>query len=103
MRVRFEIVPPGLGSGESISTGSQSVISNASGVALAQYIPGTRVSPTDGVNVRMCYGPSDASLSSGKCPDFRVGTLTVASEPVSITIGDRKSTRLNSSHLVISY
>lgn len=99
MRVRFEIVPPGLGSGESISTGNQSVISNASGAALAQYIPGTRVSPTDGVNIRICYGPSDASLSNGKCPDFRVGTLTVASEPVSITIGDNNELEKGANNL----
>jgi hypothetical protein len=88
MRVRFEIVPPGLGSGEIISTGNQLVISNASGTAIAQYIPGTRVSPTEGVNIRMCFGNTDASLASGKCPNSRTGTLTVASEPVSITIGD---------------
>ncbi|MDR2298989.1 MAG: Ig-like domain-containing protein [Comamonas sp.] len=88
MRVRFEIVPPALGSGESISTGAQTVITNASGVALAQYIPGMRNSPTNGVNIRVCYGPSDASLANGQCPASRSGTLTVANEPVSITIGD---------------
>lgn len=88
MRVRFEIVPPGLGSGESISTGAQSVISNASGVVQAQYIPGARTSPTNGVQIRMCYGPSDASLANGQCPAYRLSTLTVANEPVSITIGD---------------
>ena len=87
MRVRFEIVPPGLGSGESISTGTQSVITNASGVALAQYIPGARSSPTDGVNIRICFGSSDASLANDQCLDRRFGTLTVANEPVNITIG----------------
>lgn len=87
MRVRFEIVPPALGSGESISTGTQAVITNASGVALAQYIPGLRSSPTNGVNIRICYGPSDASLANGQCPASRSGTLTVANEPVNITIG----------------
>ena len=88
MRVRFEIVPPGLGAGESISTGTQSVITNASGVALAQYIPGARTSPTNGVSIRACFGPTDASLANSQCPNFRMSTLTVANEPVSITIGD---------------
>ena len=99
MRVRFEIVPPGLGSGESISTGAQSVITNASGVALAQYIPGTRTSPTNGVNIRICYGPSDASLASGKCPESRTSTLTVADEPVSITIGDNNELEKGANNL----
>lgn len=99
MRVRFEIVPPGLGSGEAISTGSQSVISNASGVALAQYIPGLRISPTNGVSIRMCYGNSDAAVSNGKCPASRVSTLTVASEPVSITIGDNNELEKGANNL----
>lgn len=99
MRVRFEIVQPGLGAGEAISTGTQAVITNSSGVALAQYIPGTRTSPTNGVNIRICFGPSDASIADGKCPDSRPGTLTVANEPVSITIGDNNELEKGANNL----
>lgn len=99
MRVRFEIVPPGLGAGEAISTGTQAVTTNSSGVALAQYIPGTRTSPTNGVNIRICFGPSDASIADGKCPASRLGTLTVANEPVSITIGDNNELEKGANNL----
>lgn len=99
MRVRFEIVPPGLASGESISTGAQTVLTNASGIALAQYIPGLRTSPTNGVNIRICYGPSDAALANGACPASRSGTLTVANEPVSISIGDNNELEKGANNL----
>ncbi|MDR0225252.1 MAG: hypothetical protein LBI66_02435 [Burkholderiaceae bacterium] len=104
MRVRFEIVAPGLGAGESISTGNQTVISNASGIAVAQYIPGVRTSgPTDGINIKMCFARSDAELASyaTNCPasNSRTGSLTVASEPVSITIGDNNELEKGANNL----
>jgi protocatechuate 3,4-dioxygenase beta subunit len=95
VRVRFEIVPPGLGSGEDISTGAGTVFSDASGNALADYIAGTRSSPTDGVTIRACYGLTDADIAGGACPINPAtgqpgvkATLTVASQPLSITLGD---------------
>lgn len=88
VRVRFEIVPPGLGSGEQVSTGTTSVYSDVNGEAIADYIAGTRSSPTNGVTIRACYGPTDASIAGGLCPNSRTATLTVASQPVSITLGD---------------
>lgn len=88
VRVRFEIVPPGLGSGEQVSTGTSSVYSDVNGEAIADYIAGTRSSPTNGVTIRACYGPTDASIAGGLCPNSRTATLTVASQPVSITLGD---------------
>jgi hypothetical protein len=88
VRVRFEIVPPGLGSGEQISTGSATVYSDVSGEAIADYIPGTRSSPTDGVTIRACYGANDASIANGACPNSVTKTLTVAARPLSITLGD---------------
>jgi len=66
---------------------------------LAQYIPGARISPTDGVSIRMCYGSSDAAVSNGKCPNSRISTLTVASEPVSITIGDNNELEKGANNL----
>lgn len=88
VRARFEIVPPGLGSDEKISTGSATVYSDTNGQAVAEYIAGTRSSPTDGVQIRVCYGMSDAEVANGACPNFRIATMTVASQPLSITLGD---------------
>ena len=91
VRVRFEIVPPGLGSGEQISTGSATVYSDVSGEAIADYIPGTRSSPTDGVTIRACYGTNDAALANNACPNFVTKTLTVSARPLSITLGDNNT------------
>lgn len=88
VRVRFEIVPPGLGSGERISTGDTVAYSDTNGVAWAEYIAGSRSSPTNGVLMRACYGRTDAELAGGACPHSVQTRLTVASNPLSITIGD---------------
>jgi hypothetical protein len=88
VRVRFEIFPPGLGSGEQISTGSNVIYSDVGGVAIADYIAGTRTSPTDGVTIRMCYGLTDASIAASACPNSVVKKLTVTGQPLSVTLGD---------------
>lgn len=87
MRVRFEILPPTLGSGEAISTGDATVYTDSSGVAEADYIPGTRSSPTNGVQVRACYKATDFS-SATDCPNQVLANLTVAGTPLSISISD---------------
>lgn len=88
IRVRFEIVEPSLGAGEQISTGSATVYTDQNGVASADYIAGTRSSPTNGVVIRACYGLTDASIANGACVDSRSATMTVANSPLSITLGD---------------
>lgn len=88
VRVRFEIQPPALGSGEQLSTADATVYSDVNGEAVADYIAGTRSSPTDGVRIRACYGATDAAIANGACPNFVTSTLTVASQPLSITMGD---------------
>jgi hypothetical protein len=88
VRVRFEIVPPALGSGEQISTGTATVYSDVNGEAIADYIAGTRSSSTNGVIIRACYGLDDASIAASACPSSITQTLTVASQPLSITLGD---------------
>lgn len=45
VRARFEIVPPGLGSGEVISTGAATVYSDSTGQAFSEYVAGTRSVP----------------------------------------------------------
>ena len=88
VRVRFEIAPPGLGSGEQISTGALVVYSDQNGVASAEYIAGTRSSPTNGVTIRACYAATDLDLAGGLCPSAVFATLTVAGQPLSVTLGD---------------
>lgn len=87
MRVRFEIMAPALGNGEVISTGDAVVYSDAAGFAQADYVAGTRSSPTNGVLVRACYSATDF-VSPTSCPASVSATLTVAGDPLSITIGD---------------
>lgn len=88
MRVRFQIEAPGLGAGEQISTGAATVYSNTTGEALSEYIAGTRTSPTAGVVIAACYGFTDASIANGACPNKLTKTMTVANQPLSITLGE---------------
>lgn len=92
VRVRFEldptgVTPPPFSTGETISTGVNTVYSDATGVALSAYVAGQIPTATDGVRIRACYGPTDASIAGTLCPNQVKATLTVASAPVSITIG----------------
>jgi hypothetical protein len=64
------------------------VYSDVNGDAIADYIAGTRSSPTNGVTIRACYGLTDAAIAGGACPNSVTKTLTVASQPLSITLGD---------------
>ena len=77
-----------LGSGEQISTGALVVYSDQNGVANAEYIAGTRSSPTNGVTIRACYAATDLDLAGGLCPSAVFATLTVAGQPLSVTLGD---------------
>ncbi len=96
VRVRFVIAGPGLGSGEKISTGNAIVYSDSSGIATADYVAGTRSSPTNGVVIVACYGLDDAVLAAAPaagqaCPagaGQAVATLTVGAQPLNITIGN---------------
>src|SRR5665648_138858 len=71
VRVCFDIVSPALDIYESISTGTSTVYSDASGVAIADYIAGTRTSPTNGVIIVACYGNTDADIAAGACANSK--------------------------------
>jgi hypothetical protein len=86
IRVRFGIVPPGLGAGETMSTGSTVVLTDSSGTVQSDYISGQRSSPTNGVQVRACYAPTDSALANGACPNFVDAFLTVAGTPLNLSI-----------------
>jgi hypothetical protein len=99
VRVRFNIEAPALGSGEELSTGTATVFSDANGEAIADYIAGTRSSPTNGVKIRACYALTDAELANGACPAQATSTLTVASQPLAITLGDNNELQKGTSNL----
>jgi hypothetical protein len=86
VRVRFSIVPPGLGSGEVMSTGNTVVYTDASGITQADYIAGTRTSPTNGVIVRACYGLTNVAVDA--CTTFVDTNLTVAGAALNLSIFD---------------
>jgi hypothetical protein len=87
VRVRFEITGNSGSTGEQVSSGSTTVYSDSSGVAAADYIAGTTSSPTNGVVIRACYGLTDADIANGLCPSSVQATMTVASQPLSVTLG----------------
>lgn len=99
VRVRFEIVEPSLGAGEQISTGNAIVYTDQNGVATADYIAGTRSSPTNGVVIRACYAANDAAIAGTACPNSRTATMTVANSPLSITLGDNNKLEKGNSEL----
>ena len=93
VRVRFSILQPNLGAGEQISVGDALLFSDASGIATADYIPGTRFSSTDGVVLGISYSGADFTLgapldSLGNPVRTATAKLTVASSPLSLSLGD---------------
>lgn len=98
VRVRFEVVPPTGSAGEQISTGTNIVYSDSSGIASSAYIAGTTTSATNGVNIRACYGYTDADIAGTLCPNSAPATLTVASQPISVTLGSNNQLQKTASN-----
>lgn len=89
VRVTFDLAndPNNVGGTFTVGGGGQILYSDANGVVTTAYVPGTRSSPTDGVTIRACYGISDTDPNLVNCTTFSTQTLTVTSEPLSVTIG----------------
>ncbi|MDP4301936.1 hypothetical protein [Leptothrix discophora] len=87
VRVRFDLNNDPNSIGGTLSTGNNVVYSDANGVASTAYIPGPVSSPTNGVTVRACYYETDADATAGACLKSALTTLTVISEPLSVSIG----------------
>jgi hypothetical protein len=91
VRVKFAITSTGLGSFDSsISTGTSTVHTNASGIAAAAFVPGSTGSPTDGVVVRACYRATDfdpGTTCDSSIPGVNV-RLTIAAQALAVSIGD---------------
>ena len=85
VRVRFDLDSDTNSIGGTFASGSNLVYSDANGIALTSYIPGTRFSPTDGVTLRACWDYND--FAAGTCPNAARTTVTVISDALSVTIG----------------
>ena len=84
VRIIFDLPDPN-GVGGTLSSGSNVVYTDATGVAQTNYIAGVRTSPTDGVLVRACYSGSD--FTAPTCPASVTGTLTVSQQALSVVVG----------------
>lgn len=89
VRVTFDLDgdPQNIGGSFTAGGGGQVLYTDANGVVTTAYVPGTRSSPTNGVTVRACYGTSDTDPNLLNCTTNATQTLTVTSEPLSVTIG----------------
>ena len=90
VRVRFDDLTTGIAAvGSSITSGTQTLITDNSGVVTAQYIAGQNSSPTNGVTIQACYSATDP-VPALPCPAAQsvVATLTVAGAALAVSIGD---------------
>jgi hypothetical protein len=90
VRVRFDLNGDPLTIGGTIASGSSIVYTDANGVAVTSYAPGTRSSPTNGLTVRVCWSTTgdESSFPVNTCPNAPTLTsLTVVSDPLSVSIG----------------
>jgi hypothetical protein len=98
VRVRFDLAgdPQNIGGTFTAGGGTQTLYSDANGIVTTAYVPGTRSSPTNGVTVRACYGVSDNDPNLINCTTNATQTLTVTSEPLSVSIGTNETIIVNS-------
>ena len=90
VRVRFDDLTTGIAAvGSSITSGTQTLTTDNSGVVTAQYIAGQNSSPTNGVTIRACYSATDP-VPATPCPLAQSvdATLTVAGAALAVSIGD---------------
>lgn len=89
VRVRFDLAGDvnNIGGTFTVGNAPEILYSNSDGVVTSAYVPGTRSSPTDGVTVRACYGVSDTDPNLLNCTTSASQTVTVSSDPLSVTIG----------------
>ena len=85
IRVRFDLDGDANSIGGSFGSGTNILYSSSNGVASTTYKPDARFSPTDGVTIRACWSYTD--FTAGTCPNAARTTLTVVSEPLSVSIG----------------
>jgi len=91
VRVRFDLNGDPTFIGGTFSTGNTTLYSDDNGVVTTAYIPGARSSPTNGVTVRACYGTTDSDPNLLNCTTFAFVRLTVAAEPLGVSIGTNET------------
>lgn len=90
VRVRFSLNDlsgvPG-----SLTSGSNVVYTDSNGIATTAYIPGSRLSPTDGVTIKACWSANDFDVAACPSDSTPIGspttTVTVISEALSVSVG----------------
>jgi hypothetical protein len=90
VRVRFSLNDlsgvPG-----SLTSGSNVVYTDSNGIATTAYIPGSRLSPTDGVTIKACWSANDFDVAACPSDPTTIGspttTVTVISEALSVSVG----------------
>ena len=85
VRVRFDLNNDANSIGGSFTSGNTLIYSDANGIAATTYVPGSRFSPTDGLTIRACWDYAD--FAAGTCPNSALTTVTVISEPLSVSVG----------------
>ena len=112
VRVKFDLAGDVNSIGGAFTTGTETLYSDANGVVITAYLPGSRSSPTNGVTVRACYYRTDAEAaadpydSTGKvttCANSTLVTLTVTSEPLGVSIGTNELIIVNELTYVKKY
>ena len=89
VRVTFDLNGDPASIGGTFSTGGSVIYSDSNGIATTAYIPSDRPSPTNGVTIRACYSVGD--FTAPQCPNSTVATITVVSDPLSVTIGSNNT------------
>ena len=85
VRVRFDLNGDPNNIGGSFSTGTSVIYSDANGDAITAYIPGTEIQP-DQRRDDPCL-LRHRRFRCTACPNSAVATITVVSDPLSVTIG----------------
>ena len=88
VRVRFSDQTTGIATvGSSITSGAQTLYTDAAGSVSTEYVAGQNASPTNGVSIRACYSANEF-VSATDCPSFINASLTVAGQALAVSIGD---------------
>lgn len=91
VRVKFRLAAASQTYGGAFSngaiTGTAVAVSGLDGKVQVSYMPGTRSSANNAVRIEACYGINEAAVSTCNTSAILSQDITIADEPVSVTIG----------------